>query len=370
MSHSWMADDPMWVLFDRYFTGACSPDELEQIAQWIGDDPARMEQVAAVRRIWDASVDAARVAGTDPGRFDVKRAWGAVHGRMIAAREQAAAKHVLHLHPSHRHDGAGTRKARVSRWPVIAAAAVVIAATAATAWWRVGRVPMDGSAAADVAMREYGTARGQRSELLLADGTRVVLNVTSRLRVPETYGRRTRDVYLDGEAFFDVAHNAKAPFRVHAGGALAEDLGTAFLVRAYPEEAATTVVVSEGKVALRASGPGASRGVALVPRQLGRLDASRLVNVVSDVDVEQYLAWQHAQLAFKRTPLIEVVRELERWYDIDVAIDDPSLAAVPVSGVYANRSVDGILGDITRSLDARYTREGTHVRLSPSRSTP
>jgi Fe2+-dicitrate sensor, membrane component len=212
-------------------------------------------------------------------------------------------------------------------------------------------------------MREYSTVRGQRTAILLADGTRAVLSVESRLRVPATYGNRSRDVYLDGEGFFEVIHDSKMPFRVHTARALAEDLGTAFVVRAYPEDSTTTVVVTEGKVALRASDEGADRGAELTRGQLGQLDPSGVVNIVQHVDVERYLAWRQARLVFKRTPLAQVARELERWYDIDITLADSSLASVPVTGVFVSQPADRILRNVARSLDVKYTRQGREVRL-------
>jgi len=361
----------MWDLLDRYFTGPCTPDELEQVARWIADNPERARELALVRRIWDGSVPPGAAVGADPDRFNAPQAWEVVQGRIAAARQETHPKRALQFpslrHPRHGAEhSAGARPSwRRHRW-LVAAAAVVIS-TISVLWMRVDAWrPMVTASSMNVPMRDYTTARGQRTEILLGDGTRVMLSVRTRLRVPNDYGAKARDVYLDGEAFFDVAHNATMPFRVHTAGALAEDLGTAFVIRAYAEDTAATVVVAEGRVAFRAKGTVGSRGVALGSGQLGRLDASRLVSVVSNVDVEQYLAWQHAQLVFKNTPLRDVVRELGRWYDVDVTLGDSTLATVPITGSFTGESADAVLGDVARLLDLRYTRNGGRALLAPS----
>ena len=353
-----MTNDLILDLLDRYFSGTCTRDELELVARWAADDRDRGEQLERMRQIWEASAHMPHGAATDPDRFAARMAWRNVHERIVEERDSARGRRVLQLYPP-----TERRAVSVRRWQLVAAAGVLAMTTggvwAARSNWRGGTT----SASASQAMREYSTVRGQRTAILLADGTRAVLSVESRLRVPATYGNRSRDVYLDGEGFFEVIHDSKMPFRVHTARALAEDLGTAFVVRAYPEDSTTTVVVTEGKVALRASDEGADRGAELTRGQLGQLDPSGVVNIVQHVDVERYLAWRQARLVFKRTPLAQVARELERWYDIDITLADSSLASVPVTGVFVSQPADRILRNVARSLDVKYTRQGREVRL-------
>jgi len=351
-----MTDDIDWEIIDRYFSGGSTAEEAARIEQWAEHDASRAVQLAAVRRLWEE-------AGVVPQRFDAEAALQ--NARRL--RERPLELHVSRQARPPRPSLALARPARRFRTMSFAAAAALLLAATLAIGARL-RYATNVTAPA-TSIREYATARGQRAEVRLADGTRVMLNVRSRLRVPVTFGSDGRDVYLEGEAFFEVAHDSKLPFRVHATGALAEDLGTAFLVRAYPEDSSATVVVTQGRVALRASDEDASRGVALAPRQLGRFDRSRLVTVMSDVDVDRYLAWRDDRLVFHQTPLAQVARELERWFDVDITLADSSLAATPITGTFAHQSPDAALGDIARLLDARYVRQGTHVVLYPPGST-
>ena len=214
----------------------------------------------------------------------------------------------------------------------------------------------------------HTTSTGQRAEVLLADGTRALLSVESHLRVPADYGGGARDVYLDGEAFFDVRHDEHKPFRVHVEGGIAEDLGTEFVVRAYRGDTSVTVVVASGEVALRADAANARKDVvSLTPRQLGRLHSDGRLSMADGVDVEAFLAWTRGRVAFKDQPFARVARELERWYDVKIDIADSALADAPLIASFDNQPLDEVLRILSRSLDARYTREGKVVRFSPRR---
>ncbi|HEU6453013.1 MAG TPA: FecR domain-containing protein [Gemmatimonadaceae bacterium] len=354
-----MMDDPIWRLLDRYFSGSCTADELQYVTSWVGDDPARARYLASVERVWnearyvwDEEVDA------DEGHFDASAAWGAVRDRMSAARGHDKSARTLHLYPAREE-----RSSSKLRWWICAAAVCLVAVPVGLLWPRlVARSGMTASTA-DAAMREYATVRGQRAEILLADGTRAILNVESRLRVPVTYGAGARDVYLEGEALFEVTHDEKAPFRVHAAGLLAEDIGTEFVVRAYPEDG-PTVVVTSGAVAVHGDSVATSRSVTLTAGQLGRVDAEGRLTVRRDVDLATHTAWTEGRLEFDETPLSQVARELERWYDLDITIADSSLGHAVLTASFENQPLNEVLSVVTRTLDIRYTRNGSHVRFS------
>ena len=177
----------------------------------------------------------------------------------------------------------------------------------------------------------------------------------------------TRDVDLHGEAFFDVKDDAKRPFRVHARGAVTEVLGTEFSVRAYPDDPATVVVVASGKVEMtrgEESTSGSPRpSVVLGRKQMGRLESKGNLTVIDDVDVDALHAWRAGRLAFEERPLREVIRELERWYDLEIHLGDSSLVDVPVTASLSNYTADQALAIVAATLDVRQIRQGRTVKL-------
>lgn len=356
-----MNDFPEWDTLDRYFSGTLSPAEESAIARWVADDPSREQYLASVRRIW-------ATAAVDAERFDANAAWRAIQPHVAAPARTtppAAATRTLHLFPAN--TGRAPRaRSPYARWA--AAAGFLIAVGASAVWYRATAAERAWSEVAALPMHDYVTSTGQRAEVLLADGTRALLSVESHLRVPADYGGGARDVYLDGEAFFDVRHDEHKPFRVHVEGGIAEDLGTEFVVRAYPGDTSVTVVVASGEVALRADAANARKDVvSLTPGQLGRLHGDGRVSMADGVDVEAFLSWTRGRVAFRDQPFALVARELERWYDVKIDIADSALARAPLIASFDNQPLDEVLRVLSRSLDARYTREGKVVRFSPRR---
>lgn len=356
-----MSDHIEWETLDRYFSGTLSPAEGRAIARWAAGDPEHEKYLASVQRVWEE-------AAADAGRFDANVAWRAMQERVAASASttpRSVRTRTLQLYP------AATGRAARPRRPYLrlaAAAALILAMGASAVWYSAAAPQRARREAAALPMREYATATGQRAEILLSDGTRALLSVESHLRVPADYGGGARDVYLDGEAFFDVRHDELKPFRVHIRGGIAEDLGTEFVVRAYPDDSGATVVVASGEVALRADVANAREdAVSLTRGQLGRLDSSGHVSVARDVDVKAYLAWTQGHIAFRDTPFARVARELERWYDIEIEITDSSLARAPLIASFDSQPLDDVLSVVSRSLDARYTRQGRLVKFSPRR---
>lgn len=214
-------------------------------------------------------------------------------------------------------------------------------------------------------MRSLTTGIGEQRALRLADGTRVVLSPATRLRIPADFGAGNRTVHLDaGEAYFEVRHDADDPFQVLTPGAIAEDLGTEFLMRTDSAGQTVQVVVASGELGLRAATVDRERAVLLTPGQLGRLDSRGTVGVDSLVNVESYLAWVSGTLSFDRVPLSMVMGDLERWYGVSFVAADPGLDEVMVTATFSDQSLESVLSTLALALDASYERADDLVTFS------
>jgi transmembrane sensor len=353
-----MSGEPDWNVLDRYFDGECDSAERGAIDHWAAADASHAQLLASLRLVW------AEAAETRP-EIDERAGWRALRSRMMAPESGATAARS----PVMSMFAPAIRPVSHSRSLAVAAAMVLAVAAGAFAWRQHGL-----AAAREVVQlsREYTTARGQRGEVALLDGTHVWLSVDSRLHVPQGYGATSRDVELSGEAYFAVQHDAKRPFRVYTRDAVSEDLGTEFSVRSYAGDSAAVVIVASGKVALwRADSVNAPRQrVELTRGQMGRLDRTGSVRVTDGVDVRSMLAWRDGRLELEERPLADAVPELARWYDIEITIEDTALAHVPMTASFTNQSVDEALTIIAGSLDARYERTGRSVRLMAKTRTP
>lgn len=151
-------------------------------------------------------------------------------------------------------------------------------------------------------------------QTVLPDGTRVWLNAESSLRYPTAFTGNERLVELRGEAFFEVAHNVAQPFIVEAGSQQLRVLGTQFNINAYDNEPAITTTLVDGSIELRSTTTSAVRTIK--PEQQAILGADGFQ--ITTVDVEPYTAWKNGEFRFKATPLHEALRQIERWYDVEI----------------------------------------------------
>jgi transmembrane sensor len=168
----------------------------------------------------------------------------------------------------------------------------------------------------------------------------------------------SRDVYLEGEAVFEVKHDPKWPFLVRTAHAVTEDLGTRFDLRAYPADSVVTVAVAEGKVALRRDhGPGTVLGAG----DLGRLTADGRLETQHGASLEPYLAWTDGRLAFANTRLSDVLPQIARWHDLDIRVRGLSADTLFLTATFTTESTDELLRYIALVLDIRYERQGRTV---------
>jgi transmembrane sensor len=224
---------------------------------------------------------------------------------------------------------------------------------------QVGILPEGERVAADE--RIYTTQPGERAELLLADGTRVVLGGASTLRIPESFGKSARELYLDGQAYFEVTHDSARTLRVHTRRSVAEDLGTHFIVTAYSSDSTEQIAVTKGTVAVQGSG----EPVVLRANDIGRVSAAGTVRAHRNAGAERYLGWMSGDAYFDDAVLADAATTLMRQYGVNLRIADPKLARRRFSGSISAKSLHADLSALALLLDARYERQGSTVILSP-----
>ncbi|MBC9928975.1 FecR family protein [Chitinophaga qingshengii] len=167
---------------------------------------------------------------------------------------------------------------------------------------------------ANVSYNTLSTPRGGRYEVVLPDGTRVWLNAASSLRYPTAFTGNQRVVELSGEGYFEVSENPGKPFLVKGGNFEITVLGTHFNVMAYIDEEEARTTLLEGAVKVGA----ASAAVLLKPGQQGVLNADGKITVIDEADPEAAIAWKNGFFQLNNVEMSVVLRQLVRWYDIDI----------------------------------------------------
>ena len=172
---------------------------------------------------------------------------------------------------------------------------------------------------------------GKKSDLLLSDGTRVWINSGSKLIYPAAFNGENREVYLEGEAIFDVAHNEEKPFKVFSKNQEIEVLGTIFNVSAYLEDEQLNTVLKSGSVKLTYL-QDESKSFRITPGTLASLNVKTRKVERRKVNVDDYFGWRDGYLSLKQQPLDYIVAKLSRYYNIEILIFDEELSKETFSG--------------------------------------
>jgi ferric-dicitrate binding protein FerR (iron transport regulator) len=199
----------------------------------------------------------------------------------------------------------------------------------------------------------------------LPDGTIVFLNKGSELLYPEIFDQNSREVYLKGEAFFDVAHDEAHPFIVHAGISKTTVLGTSFNLRAYGKEDDIRLTVVSGKVAFTLTDN--REKVIVTPGNMANLDRnSRQILQGVNLDLN-FLSWKTHELKFNDCPLEELIMALGRHYDVEIRLENESTRNCRFTGDFKDTELDNTLKIITRAIGSTYEQTGdSFVILGPA----
>jgi ferric-dicitrate binding protein FerR (iron transport regulator) len=198
---------------------------------------------------------------------------------------------------------------------------------------------------------------GSVTKIELSDGTQVWLNAGSKLRFPKSFAKGNREVTLEGEAYFDVAHDKSRPFLIHSGGMITKVLGTSFNISSYKESEKFRLTVLTGKVAVyRDEAPegGGSGQVALLTANQELIysktqrQSSRQGKVAKPADA---VAWKEGKLIFKDEELKEVIQRLERHFAVSISIDD--IQNCPVTVNFDNEPLDRVLRVLSQVVNGK-----------------
>jgi ferric-dicitrate binding protein FerR (iron transport regulator) len=353
-------------LFDKLIKNQCSPQEVDQLMDWLND---REQKGALERRVYE---ELSR-------HYPAALADQAVKNRLESGLQQILA--------SENESGPLVQRQRgllVKTWRWAAAAAVLLILITTT-WLLLNRRPepkkeiaavpvnthdvqpgknkaililgdgrkilLDSAAAGRLALQgntqvDYkngqvsyheghqqgpgellyntlSTANGESYSLTLADGSRVWLNAASSIRFPVAFTGKERRVEITGEVYFKVAKNANLPFIVTASGMDVQALGTEFNINAYSNEPSIKTTLLEGKVSVKSAStdPSAQASLILTPGQQSQLDANNHLTFEKDINVDEIIAWKEGVFHFESADLKTIMRQFARWYNVEIVYE-------------------------------------------------
>lgn len=302
----------------RHLAGESSPEEAAALEEWLTRHP---QEAATFRLVRDA---ASRLSRATPP-VDLERAWQRTAARL------------------HDPDAAASRPAH-ARWRnllAVAAALLLAVLGGLWTWQRAGRAPA----------LAYSAPPGV-PQVIPFEGGRMVLAPRSRLVARHQAGMRPAEVRLEGEAWFEIAHDPRHPFTVKAGDAEITDLGTVFSVRGHAGSP-VEVEVLEGSVELRSA---AGQRLVIEGGSAGRVEGGAITR--SALAGMARPAWIDGRLEFADATLAEVRAELRRWYGLDLRLGDSSLASRHVTASFQGEPVARVLQVIALALGASVEQRG------------
>lgn len=201
---------------------------------------------------------------------------------------------------------------------------------------------------------------GKRSNLTLADGTKICINSGTQVDFPSKFAGKTREIYVNGEIFIDVAEDLQKPFIVNTNEMNIRVYGTSFNVSAYNEDVSKTVVLVKGKVSVKTN----TDETKLSPNEKFNLINGEIST--ETVDVSEYISWTKGVLEFDETPISEILKKVGRYYNVQFENNlDTKLNDKTCSGkLFLSNNLDSVMISVSVLSSTKYHRENTIIHIS------
>lgn len=360
-----------WDLLARYLAQEATEAEKHQVWQWLNQSAANKKFFAELEELWQTTSRAAAF-----GLFDKEM-------------EQKKFMRKLNVHISSKSNAKIPDLEPDTSWQGWRIAAIILAFVC------VGSIFMllFKSKPSSVSYSVITTPLGQRSVVQLSDGSKVWLNAGSKLKYPDQFNSKLREVFLEGEAFFNVAKNAQMPFIVHTSDINIRVLGTEFNVKSYPDEGIIETTLVSGAVDIESPGKNETlfklkpnqkavyrkkkvEKEASLPEKISDsfADLPKVTPLKTDfkiheANVEAETAWTDGVLVIRREPFETLAVKLERKYDLDFVFIDTTLKDLRISGTIKDVSIEQVLDGLKLTAPITYKLKDKTVMIYENKAS-
>lgn len=203
---------------------------------------------------------------------------------------------------------------------------------------------------------------GKRSQIIFSDGSKVWLNSGSRIVYPPVFNGVNREVFLEGEAYFEVAKNVNKPFIVRTSDFKIKVLGTRFNIQAYKNEGEQTTVLLEGKVNIAKTGSFFSKEYEMSPNDKATLIGSEDNFTISEVaDAERYIAWIYGYLPMENQDILSLTRRISRYYNINIEVTAKNVPTICAGKLDLKENPERIIEGLSTIFKLKYRKEGEKI---------
>lgn len=321
-------------LFNKYLQRRCTPQELEALITLLQRGEADNQLSPQMQEVWE------QLKG-ETTSYDVD--WDNMYNTIRATRE---------IQPM--------RKSRVRRyWYAIAASILLI--LAAAAWFMQQNRKETGIVNRFAEGDSPKPQHSMRQTIHLPDGSTVVLNENSRLNYPPSFSGANREVFLSGEAFFDIKPDASKPFLVHTGRITTKVLGTAFNIKAYSAEKLVEVTVTRGKVQVLKDNK--SLGLITASQQISYSNQNEKVEQ-KIVDIKPVISWKPEEIYFNDITMEEALKQIGERFNMEAVFNNAAVKPCRVTATFSgDDQPDEILAVICAVSKANYTINGNKITI-------
>jgi ferric-dicitrate binding protein FerR (iron transport regulator) len=288
----------MEKLIARYLNGDFSDQDEKELGKWINENPENKQLFLSIKDTWDASL---------------KRTSRETEELLRFYKEQSSRKQKLQL-------------------PVWASALVVAAVL--VVGLVIGGLLQDNLSVQPGHVESFTVPMGSKSQLTLADGTKVNLNSGSRLELATDFSSKKRVVTLSGEGYFEVKSDTKHPFLLKTEKFDVRVTGTKFNISSYSNDQKISATLTEGQIQLQTK---TNKLFNLKPGQKISFEQKSMDYALKQADIESELAWTEGNFIFKEIPFPDLIKRLERWYDVKILYKGEAFDAMVYSGKFKNQ---------------------------------
>jgi transmembrane sensor len=316
----------------RYLEGTISEEEMAQLEQWLSESESHKKLFLELKHI-----DELHQTDELPANF-ASESWRRLEPKLLMPR-------------------------RTMRLNFLKYAAVAVVAIAVTLGVQrlFQKEPV-------IQSTIINTEEGAKiSSMLLPDGTKVTLNKASQLRYDTQFGKKTRTVYLNGEALFEVTKNKKKPFVVYTQKQRIEVLGTVFNVQDYADEDYATTTLIKGSVKMQSLNADGQYGkfIFLKPNQQVLVDFLNKQSTVSTVDIDSTKSWVNKFLYFDDDPLYHILQRLEKTYGVKIELKNQAIRDTRYSGSFTtDQSIKDVLDIINYDKQFAMTMKNNKIFIN------
>ena len=344
-------DNEPGVRMIRYFQQDISKTELEELYQWLQESPENKESFFQLKNIHDSIRNHTQLSAEE-----IEKSWQKMETR-IASSTDTQPTLVL-----------GKKTIiRSLRYIAVAAVACFVGFIFNHYYQSQHMQPLMPTLVEEISYHEIHISKGGKpGSITLADGTNIQLNVASTLRYPANFSAANRDVFLDGEAMFDVMPNDETPFMVHLQHQTITVHGTSFNVEAYPDESSHKITLLSGSVSLETNNRKGEliSHLYLKPGQKASFDITSEAIAVEQVDISVANLWVHGEYKFKDETLEQIVKRLEKYYDVNIGLDD-DLKNIRYTGTISfNQRMEQVLDIINYDNNFKFRQNGNSISIT------